>query len=183
MHSFLAPSHPKFANSIAQTLKCSAASAGLFLARPANWTPPQAAYRFSTCGTFPVETGRLLAPFFFRTRYDAWRDAKLLGADKSKRHREVVQSDQGLWVHSTAGWRRQRCVCLHLCGRKSRPLSMRGSSSNTRKSRTGAKLRPKTSGFSADFVFVPASRSPRLRYVGVFSRFARCPRSIGIKTE
>jgi CspA family cold shock protein len=40
-----------------------------------------------------------------------------------------------------------------------------------------------TSSFSADFVLVPASRSPRLRYVGVFSRFARCPRSIGIKTE
>jgi cold shock protein len=57
-----------------------------------------------------------------------------------------------------------------------------GQSSNTRKSRTGAKHRLRTSRFSADFVLVPASRSPQLRYVGVFSRFAKCPRSIGIKT-
>ena len=62
-------------------------------------------------------------------------------------------------------------------------VPMRGRSWNTRKSRTGAKLRLRTSRFSADFVLVPASRSPQLRYVAVFLRFAKCPRSIGIKTE
>ena len=46
-----------------------------------------------------------------------------------------------------------------------------------------AKLRQRTSKFSADFLLAPASRSPPLRYVGVFSRFAKRPRSIGIKTE
>ena len=49
--------------------------------------------------------------------------------------------------------------------------------------RTGAKLRLRTSRFSADFLLVRASRSPQLRYIGVFSRFAKRPRSIGIKTE
>ncbi len=37
----------------------------------------------------------------------------LLGDDDGSGHCEVVQSNEGLWIHSAARWRRQRCVRTH----------------------------------------------------------------------
>src|SRR6516225_1001432 len=37
----------------------------------------------------------------------------ILGDDDGSGHCEVVQSNEGLWIHSAARWWRQRCVRTH----------------------------------------------------------------------
>jgi len=64
---------PKLAASLAASF-CSAALRNHFKAA-AGGLP------FPHLRAFPVETGRLLAPFFFSGALWSWRDAKLLGAD------------------------------------------------------------------------------------------------------
>ena len=36
------------------------------------------------------------------------------GDEDGEGYREVVQSDQGLWIYSATGWRRKGCVCPYL---------------------------------------------------------------------
>jgi hypothetical protein len=93
----------------------------LFGTRHAYWTPSQEAYRFPTGGRFLWKLGAFWRPFSFRARHDRGATQSCLEQIMSKGTVKWFNPTKGLWVHSTAGWRRQRCVCPHLCGRESRP--------------------------------------------------------------
>ena len=62
-------------------------------------------------------------------------------------------------------------------------VSMKGKSSNTRKSRTRAKRQQKTSRFSADFGWALADQSLWLRCICQYRGFARRHCAVGTGTE
>jgi hypothetical protein len=76
----------------------------------------------------------------------------------ANRYRKMVQSDEGLWIHSAPGWRKD--VFAHISAVERAGLSTLNEvkPSNAKKLRTEAGRLRRTLGFNAELVSAGASR-------------------------
>ena len=91
------------------------------------------------------------------------------------RYGEVVQFAKRLRIYSAAIGGKDVLSTSRRSKGPASAVSMKGKSSSTRKSRTRAKRRQKTSRFSADFGWAPANQAPWPRCVCEYRGFAKAP--------